>query len=155
MYDYTLKPETLHQVEILSQQWVDIVEMADRKDFELNEFKRNFSEVTKSDVLKFKNDLKDAYEKYLQNGPGSDSVSLDEGMKRLEDSKEDNEKFNRKREEYVLAEKLFNLPISKYPELIKMEQDNITYDEIYSIYKSHKENVEGWSMMAWSKLDVT
>lgn len=131
MYDYTLKPETLHQVEVLAQQWADIVEMADRKDFELNEFKRNFSEVTKTDVLKFKNELKEAYEKYLQNGPGSDGVTLDEGMRRLEESKEDNEKFNRKREEYVLAEKLFNLPISKYPELIKMEQDNMMYGEIY------------------------
>ena len=58
-------------------------------------------------------------------------------MNRLEESKENNEQFNRKREEYVLAEKLFNLPISKYPELIKMEQDNMIYDEIYNIFKSH------------------
>lgn len=43
MYQYELKPETMHAVENLQQQWVDIIEMADRKDFELNEFKRNFS----------------------------------------------------------------------------------------------------------------
>jgi len=55
----------------------------------------------------------------------------------------------------VLAEKLFNLPISKYPELIKMELDNNMYDEIYSIFKSHQSNVKEWSMMAWSKLDAT
>ena len=135
--------------------WVDLIEMADRKDFELNEFKRNFSEVTKGEVLKFKNDLKEAYEKYLHGGPGSDHVQLEEGVIRLEESKEQNELFNRKREEYVLAEKLFNLPISKYPELIKMEQDNLMYEEIYNIYKSHQANVKEWSMMAWSKLDVT
>jgi len=129
--------------------------MADRKDFELNEFKKNFSEVTKGEVLKFKNDLKEAYEKYLHHGPGSDGITLEEGVVELEKSKELNEQFNRKREEYVLAEKLFNLPISKYPELIKMEQDNIMYEEIYSIFKSHQANVKEWSMMAWSKLDVT
>lgn len=129
--------------------------MADRKDFELNEFKRNFSEVTKGEVLKFKNDLKEAYEKYLQSGPGASSVDLAEGVLRLEESKEQNELYCRKREEYVLAEKLFNLPISKYPELIKMEQDNMMYEEIYNIYKSHQVNVKEWSMMAWSKLDVT
>lgn len=105
--------------------------------------------------MKFKNDLKEAYEKYLHSGPGSDAVPLEEGVHKLEESKELNEMFNRKREEYVLAEKLFNLPISKYPELIKMEQDNLMYDEIYSIYKSHQANVKEWSMMAWSKLDVT
>lgn len=42
---------------MLAQTWVDLIEMADRKDFELNEYKRNFSEVTKGDVLKFKKDL--------------------------------------------------------------------------------------------------
>jgi dynein heavy chain, axonemal len=142
-------------VDNLPLSWVDLIEMADRKDFELNEFKRNFSEVTKGEVLKFKNDLKEAYEKYLHGGPGSDHVQLEEGVIRLEESKEQNELFNRKREEYVLAEKLFNLPISKYPELIKMEQDNLMYEEIYNIYKSHQANVKEWSMMAWSKLDVT
>ena len=106
---------------MLIQQWFDLLEMADRKDFELNEFKKNFSEVTKGEVLKFKNDLKEAYERYLHHGPGSDSITLEEGVVELEKSKEMNESFNRKREEYVLAEKLFNLPISKYPELIKME----------------------------------
>jgi dynein heavy chain len=137
MYQYEVKPETLHMVENLAQTWVDLIEMADRKDFELDQFKRNFSEVTKGEVMKFKNDLKEAYERYLHSGPGSDSVTLEEGVHRLEESKELNEQFNRKREEYVLAEKLFNLPISKYPELIKMEQDNIMYEEIYNIFRSY------------------
>jgi len=39
---------------VLSQTWEDLRDMADRKDFELNEFKRNFSEVTKGEVQKFK-----------------------------------------------------------------------------------------------------
>lgn len=52
-------------------------------------------------------------------------------------SKDANRRFNRKREEYVLAEKLFNLPISKFPELINMEEQNKIYDDIYSIYKEH------------------
>lgn len=120
-HNYVVKSDIQQQVDVLPQTWIDLTEMADRKDFELNEFKRNFSEVTKTDVLRFKNDLKDAYEKYLHHGPGSEGVTLEEGVHRLEESKELNEQFNRKREEYVLAEKLFNLPISKYPELIKME----------------------------------
>lgn len=57
MYNYVVKPEVQQQVDVLAQTWVDLIEMADRKDFELNEYKRNFSEVTKGDVLKFKKDL--------------------------------------------------------------------------------------------------
>lgn len=112
--------------------------MADRKDFEVNDFKKNFAEVTKGEVLKYKNELKEEYERYISHGPGSDHVSLEDGVELLAASKDMNRKFNRRREEYVLAEKLFNLPISKFPELIKMEEDNKIYDEIYAIYKEHQ-----------------
>ena len=112
--------------------------MADRKDFDVGEFKKNFAEITKGEVLKFKNELKEEYEKYIQNGPGADHVSLEEGVGLLSDSKDANRRFNRKREDYVLAEKLFNLPISKFPELINMEESNKIYDEIYSVYKEHQ-----------------
>jgi dynein heavy chain len=91
MYNYVVKPEVQQQVDILAQTWVDLIEMADRKDFELNEYKRNFSEVTKGDVLKFKKDLQEAYEKYLHHGPGSEGVTLEEGVSRLDESKELNE----------------------------------------------------------------
>jgi dynein heavy chain len=86
-------------------------------------------------ILKFKNELKEEYEKYVSNGPGAEHISLDEGVEILNQSKDANRRFNRRREEYVLAEKLFNLPISKFPELIKMEEDNKKYDEIYSLYR--------------------
>ena len=55
----------------------------------------------------------------------------------LSQSKDTVKRFNRKREEYVLAEKLFNLPISKFPELISMEEDNKKYDDIYQIFRDH------------------
>lgn len=53
----------------------------------------------------------------------------------------------------MLAEKLFNLPISKFPELINMESDNLVYDQIYGIFKEHLAAVRDWSMMPWTKLD--
>lgn len=137
MYKYEVAPEINEEVSALSQNWIDLLEMADRKDFEVNDFKKNFAEVTKGEVLKFKNELKEEYEKYISNGPGADHVALDEGVELLQLSKDANRRFNRKREEYVLAEKLFNLPISKFPELIKMEEDNKIFDDIYSIYKEH------------------
>ena len=45
--------------------------------------------------------------------------------------------MNRQKEDKVLAEKLFNLPISKYDELIAMDQLNNKLDLIYNIYKEH------------------
>jgi hypothetical protein len=56
---------------------------ADKKDFEVNDYKKDFAGVTKGDVLKFKNELKEEFEKYIHNGPGADHVSLEEGIELL------------------------------------------------------------------------
>lgn len=112
----------------LGQDWEDLLERAERKDFDVNDYKKNYAEMTKGDVLRFKNELKEEYEKYVQNGPGADSNNLDDGLLALELSKDKNKMFNARKEECVLAEKLFNLPISKFPELIAMENDNAILD---------------------------
>lgn len=122
MYKYSVEPEVLEKVDALSVNWAKLVDEADQKDFQVNDIKKNFAEVTKGEVLKFKSELKEEYEKYVSNGPGSDHVNLDEGVELLSLSKDANRRFNRRREEYVLAEKLFNIPISKFPELINMEE---------------------------------
>lgn len=108
--------------------WEDLFERAERKDFDVNDYKKNYAQMTKGDVLRFKAELKEEYDKYVQNGPGAEHVSLEEGLNLLEISKEQNKKFNQKKEECVLAEKLFEIPISKFPELIAMESDNMIYD---------------------------
>jgi dynein heavy chain len=38
----------------------------------------------------------------------------------------------------VLAEKLFNLPISTFKELVAIEEENKKLSEIYSIYNDFK-----------------
>lgn len=54
-----------------------------------------------------------------------------------------------------MSEILFNLPISKYPALIQMEELNEIYTRIYAIYENHSERVKDWSMISWAKLDVS
>ena len=111
--------------------WQELLEFADKKDFDVNDFKKNFAEVTKQEVETFKGKIKDEYDQYMSKGPGTPSVSLEEGAELLAASKDKIRSFNRIREENVLAEKLFNLPISKFPELIAMEEANKKYDLIY------------------------
>lgn len=53
-----------------------------------------------------------------------------------------------------MSEQLFNLPISRYPALIQMEDFNAAYSKIYAIYELHHEKVKEWSMISWAKLDA-
>jgi dynein heavy chain len=66
---------------------------------------------------------------------------LVEGVELLKESKEKIAAFNKKREENVSAEKLFELEISKYPELIAMEESNKKYDIIYNVYIEYDKKV--------------
>ena len=104
-------------------------------------------------VEQFKKEIEEAYEVYRATGPNSE-VPLKEGFEALKMSKLQISEFNKQREEFVLAEKLFSLPISTYPLLIKMEENNKLLDQIYSVYDEHTTQVNEWSTLSWNKLDI-
>ena len=62
--------------------------------------------------------------------------------------------LNKKKEELVLAEKLFNLPISSFPEQVAIEEENKKLTVLYDVYKSVKTSINEWSTMLWAKLDA-
>ena len=154
-YEYKIDEETEKKAASLMINWEELLDFADKKDFEANSIKKSFAEVTKNDVETFKKKIKDEYETYLQNGPGTSSVSLERGMELLQASKLKIKQFNQDREENVLAEKLFNLEFSKYPELIAMEEANKKYDEVYSVFDDYQKKIKDFSSMSWSKLDAS
>jgi dynein heavy chain len=43
--------------------------------------------------------------------------------------------LNKKKEELVLAEKLFNLDISSFPELVSIDEENKYLQPLYDIYR--------------------
>lgn len=127
MYKYEVTPEDQEQVDQILDNWNILVEKAERKDFEVNEFKVNFSQITEDRVKEFKDMLAEAYRNYLADGPGAEQVSLEDGVDILQDYIEKCREYTIKKEENVLSEILFNLPISKFDELIKMDKNNAIY----------------------------
>jgi dynein heavy chain len=57
--------------------------------------------------------------------------------------------FKIQKDENVLSETLFDLPISTYPDLNDMTEKNKLYDLIYDIYRDHREAVKDFSIVAW------
>ena len=124
MYKYAIEKDHQDQVDMIAENWEALVDLAERQDYKVNELKESFAEVTQRNVASFKEELKKEYERYLASGPGSAEVSLDEGVLLLQDSISAIAAQNIKKDEHVLSEQLFNLPISKFDELIKMESQN-------------------------------
>ena len=60
---------------------------------------------------------------------------------------------NVKKDDHVLSEQLFNLPISKFDELNKMESQNQIYSMIYKIYENFREQRNELATLPWNKLE--
>lgn len=94
------------------------------------------------------------FAEYRAAGPGSDDTSLDDGLELLAKYKEQLNELNKRKDELVLAEKLFNLPISTFKELVAIEEDNKALSALYDLYREFKQRVKDWSTMLWGKLDA-
>jgi len=64
-YEYKIDEETEKKAADLMINWEELLDFADKKDFEANSIKKSFAEVTKNDVETFKKKIKDEYETYL------------------------------------------------------------------------------------------
>lgn len=62
-------------------------------------------------------------------------MDLDQGLELLEVYKQKTQELNEKKEELVLAEKLFNLDISNFPKLVAIEEENKKLSVLYKEYK--------------------
>ena len=80
----------------------------------MESYKATFAEITQKKAQDFKKTLEKAYEEYKSEGPGHSSVSLEDGVEKLKDYKAQVTVFNAQKDENVLSEILFNLPITKF-----------------------------------------
>jgi dynein heavy chain len=54
----------------------------------------------------------------------------------------------------VLAEKLFDLPISTFPELVSIDEENKFLQPLYDLYRDVKGIIKDYSSTLWMKLDA-
>lgn len=59
-------------------------------------------------------------------------------MELLKQYREELAKFEAEQRELANAEKLFDLPITQYPELLAAQKDMRGYDQVYQIYDEQK-----------------
>ena len=83
MYKYPIEKEHQDQVDLIAENWAQLIDKAEIRDKEVNNLKESFADVTEKNVALFKEELKKDYEQYKASGPGSADVNLDEGVTAL------------------------------------------------------------------------
>ena len=93
-------------------------------------------------------------QQYKAEGPSSPQTNLDDGLRLIEYYKERTSELNKRKEELVLAEKLFNLSISSFTQLVTIDEENKFLQPLYDIYKDLKRIIKDYSSTLWLKLDA-
>ncbi|GLI59150.1 hypothetical protein VaNZ11_000978 [Volvox africanus] len=134
--------------------WLSLLKEADEVDWSLEDTKKKFSETTRLQVVDFSAYSSELWERFRTTGPGLPTVELVVGLDELHKYEASLQDALRQREQLVLAEKLFDMPITAYPELAQLEAEIRKLGQVYGVYAEHAEAVRQYSSQLWSELDV-
>ncbi|KAI9009714.1 dynein heavy chain and region D6 of dynein motor-domain-containing protein [Gaertneriomyces semiglobifer] len=154
VYEIPVDEAEMSAATSLPQRWEAALQRAKEVDDGLIPVKRKFTETTQAQVSEFKNELKRFKEDFMLNGPGVMDTDMDRGSELLTEAKDVVESFQTTKEGLVLAEKLFNLTVTSYPELYELENEIKELDKIYTLYADVKDAINSWSTTLWSNLDI-
>uniref|UniRef100_A0A383W4S5 Dynein-1, subspecies f n=1 Tax=Tetradesmus obliquus TaxID=3088 RepID=A0A383W4S5_TETOB len=138
----------------LSQEWAALCAAAEAVDVQLDGVKRKFSLTTRQQVAVFAALTAELEARMRSEGPGLPTVQLAAGLESLKVFQGEVEGLAKQREQLRLAEQLFDMDITSYPLLSKVESELRKLAQVYAVYAEHAEAVRQYSNMLWSELDI-
>uniref|UniRef100_A0A670KBP0 Dynein axonemal heavy chain 10 n=1 Tax=Podarcis muralis TaxID=64176 RepID=A0A670KBP0_PODMU len=153
MYNIPVKEEQ-QLVEKMKLMWDTLFNDAAAVDHSLGSIKKTFTEITREQIANYSKEIDDFYHRFITEGPGSVGENLDRGLELMVVFEKELEKHEKNRQELANAEKLFDLPITMYPDLMKIQKEMKGLRQIYDIYKLQRAAKEEWSQTLWVNLNV-
>ena len=150
-----LDGRTKEDVENLKKDWDGLMDDAQQKEDSMVERKKQFALETQKEVEEFDKQVKAYYQTFVDSGPKAPTNTLDAGLDAMHSSKAKLQEFNGAKEQLVLEEKLFSLPISTFHELKLMEEDIKEYESLYALFEDYKKTLNEYTGTPWQKFEVT
>ena len=139
----------------LRPSWFALVDKAVDVDDNLEKVKLEFTEITKQQVQDFEHTSTSFLQALKDKYPGDPTINLDDGLKLMESYREKLLELQNQKEHLAFAEKLFDLPLTSYPDLNTAELEIKNLSQVYELYENHKKRVHSFSSMLWSELDIS
>ncbi|XP_015274779.1 PREDICTED: dynein heavy chain 10, axonemal [Gekko japonicus] len=153
-YNIPTTEEEWELVNNIKQKWENLFNEALTVDHSLGSIKKTFTEITRDQIGNYSKEIADFYHRFITEGPGSVGENLDKGVELMVVFEKELEKHEKNRQELANAEKLFDLPITMYPDLMKIQKAMKGLRQIYDIYKLLRAGKEEWSQTLWVNLNV-
>ncbi|XP_064378089.1 dynein axonemal heavy chain 10 [Dromaius novaehollandiae] len=154
MYSIPVAKEEQEMADKIKEKWETLLFEASEVDHSLGSIKRTFTEITRQQVGDYSKEIADFFHKFTTEGPGAVGEDFDKGLELMDIFEKEVEKLEKNHQELGNAEKLFDLPITLYPELMKAQNDMKSLTQIYEIYKLQRAAKEEWSQTLWINLNV-
>ncbi|XP_019718448.1 dynein heavy chain 10, axonemal-like [Hippocampus comes] len=154
MYKVEVVQEEKELMENINQIWSDLFAESKRVDRSLTNVKMSFKETTKGMTEEFQQNLSIFVANFNTDGPGAVGDDLDQGLSKMEHYQAELAKAVEGRQDLANAEKLLDLPITVYPEIVSIQKDMNGYRLIYDIYQEQKAAKHKWSQTLWADLNI-
>ncbi|CAH1801914.1 unnamed protein product [Owenia fusiformis] len=154
IYDIEVTDEEKEICEKLPYIWEDLVLESKNVDARLVVVKTKFTEITQQQIKEYAKSLEVFGERFHMEGPGAVGKDLDKGVQLMKKFQDELSKYEADRNELANAEKLFDLPITMYPELLKVQKEMKGLEQIYDLYEEQKKARETWAETLWANLNI-
>ncbi|XP_030648846.1 dynein heavy chain 10, axonemal [Chanos chanos] len=154
LYNVETTEEELELAANIGNIWSELFAEAKQVDYSLTTVKKTFTEITKQQVEEYKQELVIFAESFNMHGPGAVGDNLERGLTVLETYEMELMKIEATRHELANAEKLFDLSVTMYPELLHVQKEMKGLRQIYDIYRAQKAAKTEWSQTLWANLNI-
>ncbi|KAM5237710.1 dynein axonemal heavy chain 10 [Ctenodactylus gundi] len=141
-------------VEKIEGMWLSLFNDSVNVEHALGGIKKTFTEITRGEITNYRAQMDEFAKRFYAEGPGSVGEDLDKGLELLGAFERELAKHEKSRQDLANAEKLFDLPITMYPQLLQVQKEMGGLRLIYDLYKGLKTAKEEWSQTLWINLSV-
>ncbi|XP_074525804.1 dynein axonemal heavy chain 10 [Halichoeres trimaculatus] len=154
MYKLQVGEDELELVACISQMWSDLFTESRQVDRSLTAVKKSFTKITKEKIEEFQQETFIFTESFNMHGPGAVGDNLEKGLFIMGKYEADLAKLVAERQKLGNAEKLLDLQVTVYPEIVRMQKEMAGLRQIYDVYKALKDAKAEWSQTLWVDLDI-
>ncbi|XP_062480123.1 dynein axonemal heavy chain 10 isoform X3 [Pezoporus occidentalis] len=154
MYNIPVAKEEQDMANEIKEKWDTLFYESSVVDHNLGGIKKTFTKITQQQVEDFSKETEDFFHKFVTEGPGSVGEDLDKGLEIMASFEKELEKLEDRCQELGSIEKLFDSPVTMYPQLMKAQNDVKGLKQVYEIYALQKAAKDKWSQTLWVDLNV-
>ncbi|KAM6051570.1 dynein axonemal heavy chain 10-like [Theristicus caerulescens] len=153
-YNIPVAEEEQEMADKIREKWETLFFETSEVDHNLAGIKRTFTKITQQQIEDYSKEIEDFFHKFMTEGPGAVGENLDKGLELMAIFEKEVEKLEKVHQELGSIEKLFDLPVTVYPDLMKAQNDMKGLKQIYEIYELQRAAKKEWSQTLWINLNV-